>query len=130
MLTGRGREEVAIKALNLGANYYIKKGFDVKGQYGVLIHYIKTLVHQRRVEQELTLTQDRYRMLIDQLPFAVEIFAPNGDLQQVNTAFESLWHVKEEDLVGTYNVLENKKNRRNGITRKGQRHICGKIKCS
>ncbi|OLS26086.1 MAG: Response regulator SaeR [Candidatus Heimdallarchaeota archaeon LC_3] len=32
MLTGRGREEIAIKALNLGANYYIKKRFDVKGQ--------------------------------------------------------------------------------------------------
>ncbi|OLS26087.1 MAG: hypothetical protein HeimC3_10600 [Candidatus Heimdallarchaeota archaeon LC_3] len=80
------------------------------------------------MEQELTLTQDRYRMLINQLPFAVEIFAPNGDLQQVNSAFESLWHDKEEDLVGNYNVFENKKIEEMGLLEKVKEAFAGKLK--
>lgn len=34
IFTGRGREEIAMKALNLGANRYIQKGGDPKSQYG------------------------------------------------------------------------------------------------
>ncbi len=36
VFTGKGREEVAIKALNLGADRYLQKGGDPKSQYGVL----------------------------------------------------------------------------------------------
>ncbi|MFP4001436.1 MAG: PAS domain S-box protein [Thermoplasmata archaeon] len=36
IFTGKGREEVAMKALNLGADRYMQKGGDPKSQYGVL----------------------------------------------------------------------------------------------
>jgi len=41
MFTGKGREEVAIKALNLGADRYIQKGGNPKSQYSVLADSIK-----------------------------------------------------------------------------------------
>ena len=37
MFTGRGREEVAIKALNLGAEYYIKKEGEPESQFQELL---------------------------------------------------------------------------------------------
>ena len=40
IFTGQGREEVAITALNLGADYYIEKGGDPKSQYSELAHII------------------------------------------------------------------------------------------
>ena len=36
ILTGKGREEVVIKALNLGANRYIQKSTDPKAQFSAL----------------------------------------------------------------------------------------------
>ena len=41
IFTGKGREEVAIEALNLGANRYIQKGADIKSQYVVLAQAIE-----------------------------------------------------------------------------------------
>jgi len=47
IFTGKGREEVAIEALNRGANYYLQKGGDIKSLYGTLAHAIKEVVEQR-----------------------------------------------------------------------------------
>ncbi|KXA97080.1 hypothetical protein AKJ39_03750 [candidate division MSBL1 archaeon SCGC-AAA259J03] len=35
IFTGKGREEVAMEALNLGADRYLQKGGDPRSQYGV-----------------------------------------------------------------------------------------------
>ena len=52
IFTGKGREEVAIKALNLGANRYIQKGGDPKSQYDMLIDAIKkNYVHSKAEEK-------------------------------------------------------------------------------
>ena len=44
LFTGRGREEVAIKALNAEADFYLKKGTDVKAQYAELSNIIDQAV--------------------------------------------------------------------------------------
>ncbi len=44
IFTGRGREEVAIRALNLGADHYLRKGGESKSLFGELAHIIKQLV--------------------------------------------------------------------------------------
>lgn len=41
IFTGRGREKVAIEALNLGADRYIQKGGKARSQYGVLADAIR-----------------------------------------------------------------------------------------
>ncbi|MDD4325895.1 MAG: response regulator, partial [Candidatus Bathyarchaeota archaeon] len=40
LFTGKGREDIAIQALNLGANYYINKHGTPKTVYGELTHAI------------------------------------------------------------------------------------------
>jgi PAS domain S-box-containing protein len=59
ILTGRSQEAVAIRALNLGADYYLKKGTDeVSELFSQIAHKIVTEVEQRRSEEALELAYD------------------------------------------------------------------------
>jgi len=84
IFTGRGREEIAIDALNMGANYYIKKGEDLESQFRELLHVITRTVQHKQMEEALLQSQEQYRKLLDQFPFAIEVFLPSGDLEYVN----------------------------------------------
>ncbi|MFX0015942.1 MAG: PAS domain S-box protein [Promethearchaeota archaeon] len=71
IFTGRGREEVAIKALNLGANYYIEKSFDLESQFGELRHVIKQVDKHRRTQKALRESEERYRTIFDDSPISL-----------------------------------------------------------
>jgi len=51
IFTGRGREEVAIEALNSGADHYVQKGGDPRPQFTELIHTIKSSVEKKRAKE-------------------------------------------------------------------------------
>ncbi|MFA6673443.1 MAG: PAS domain S-box protein, partial [Methanoculleus sp.] len=50
IFTGRGREEVAIEALNNGADFYLQKGGDPKTQFSELANAVRQLAGRRRAE--------------------------------------------------------------------------------
>lgn len=62
LFTGRGREEVVIEALNIGADFYLQKGGDVKAQFAELVHKVRVAVSRREAEEELRITIDRLHM--------------------------------------------------------------------
>lgn len=51
LFTGKGHEEAAMGALNLGANRYLRKDRDPKTQYGELFHSIKKVMKRKKVEE-------------------------------------------------------------------------------
>ncbi|MEF8874870.1 MAG: PAS domain S-box protein [Candidatus Thermoplasmatota archaeon] len=53
MFTGKGREKVAMNALNLGADRYLQKGGDPKAQYEVLVDAIKQEFEHRGAEEKI-----------------------------------------------------------------------------
>ena len=59
MFTGKGREEVAIDALNLGADRYLQKGGDPKSQYKVLANTIEQEAEKKEMERSLRINQRR-----------------------------------------------------------------------
>lgn len=63
IFTGRGREEVAIQALNLGATHYLKKGGEPRSQFVEFEHHIRTAVSHRKSEIALHESEGRYRSL-------------------------------------------------------------------
>ena len=78
IFTGRGREEIVIQALNLGANYYIKKGGDPISQYRQLLHTIETVVKHQRVEQTLKKSQSSNQAILNAIPDLVFQFDREG----------------------------------------------------
>ncbi len=57
VFTGRGREDVAIEALNNGADFYIQKGGDPKAQFAVLANTIRQLARRRKAEAAASRTE-------------------------------------------------------------------------
>ncbi|MHA2365181.1 MAG: PAS domain S-box protein, partial [Candidatus Hodarchaeales archaeon] len=73
IFTGRGREEVAIKALNLGANRYIQKGGDPKAQYGVLTQAVIDEVEHKRAEEALVESQATQAGILKVAPVGIGV---------------------------------------------------------
>ncbi len=66
LFTGKGREDVAIKALNLGADRYVNKIGAPETVYGELIHSIKQLTQKKHVEKLLYEHQERIKKIAAQ----------------------------------------------------------------
>lgn len=47
----------------------------------------------------------RFRLLVEESPFGIQIFDPDGTLVQVNKAWETMWNIRAEEVVGRYNAL-------------------------
>ncbi|MHA1930727.1 MAG: PAS domain S-box protein, partial [Candidatus Thorarchaeota archaeon] len=65
IFTGKGREEIAIKALNLGATHYVIKGGEPKSQYAELIHIVRSSVEHFREKKALSESEERYRIVFE-----------------------------------------------------------------
>jgi DNA-binding response OmpR family regulator len=61
LFTGKGREEVAIEALNYGADFYLQKGGEPKSQFAELKNKVQQLVRRRVAEKALAESQEKYR---------------------------------------------------------------------
>ncbi len=80
MLTGKGREEVAMKTLNLGGDRYIQKGGAPKTQFAVLAQAIEQEVRHWQREGELK----RIGWLIKKEAGKRDYEPPYGDLSELN----------------------------------------------
>ncbi|MFW5898440.1 MAG: GAF domain-containing protein [Candidatus Saliniplasma sp.] len=68
ILTGKGREGVAMKALNLGADRYFQKGLDSSVLYEMVSNAILDEIDIRETEKELSKTRDIYVKIAKNLP--------------------------------------------------------------
>ncbi len=116
LFTGKGREEVAIKALNLGADAYQNKQGNTETVYGELSHNISLVVDRNRAKQALEESEKRYRILMEQASDAILVHDEKGIIIDANQrACKNLGYTKEE-LVGMTTddieseIPENKKN--------------------
>jgi len=67
ILTGRSQEAVAIRALNLGANFYLKKGSqDIKDLFSQIAYQIKTEVESRRTDEALEVAYNELEVRVKQ----------------------------------------------------------------
>lgn len=75
LFTGRGREDVAIEALNSGADFYLQKGGDPNSQFAELAHMIRSSVAAMRSERELARNEERFRLMAENSEDMVYRFA-------------------------------------------------------
>lgn len=72
------------------------------------------ITEQRRAEQALRQSEARFRGLMEQAPFSIQVFSPDGRTLRVNRAWEQLWGVSLPQI-GDYNVLQDPQLAAKGI---------------
>lgn len=102
IFTGKSREEVAIKALNLGADYYINKFGNPETVYGEIAHAVKRAVETRHAEQMLTESEEKYRSIVELAPDSIITFDMKGVITSVNNASTTMSGYSKDELVGKH----------------------------
>jgi PAS domain S-box-containing protein len=75
---------------------------------------LRDVTECRWAEEELRLSEERFRALMEQSPLSTQVFAPDGRTLRVNRAWEELWGTRLED-VADYNVLHDPQLAAKGI---------------
>lgn len=81
---------------------------------GTVAAQLAQALDRNEAEQRLRESESRFRALMDQAPFSVQIFSPEGRTLRVNPAWCELWGVGLEQ-VADYNVLEDPQLEAKGV---------------
>ncbi|ABS54977.1 multi-sensor signal transduction histidine kinase [Methanoregula boonei 6A8] len=103
LFTGRGREEVVIKAIDSGTDFYVQKGGDPRAQFAELAHKIRQAVGRRSAEILRIASEKRLADIINFLPDATFAIDPTGTVIAWNRAIEELTGIPSSDMVGKGN---------------------------
>jgi len=104
MFTGKGREEVAIEALNRGANGYLQKGTDIESMFGTLTHVIRAEVAKTRAEDALQESEKHFRALIENSSDIIQIVDSEGVIRYVSPSVQQILGYKPEELIGRLSI--------------------------
>jgi len=96
MFTGKGREDVAMEALNLEANRYIQKGGDPTSQYGLLAETVKQEIERKRSEEEVR----KLSSMVKNSSEAIICTDKNFKITFVNESAEEMFGYCSEELKG------------------------------
>jgi PAS domain S-box-containing protein len=100
MFTGKGREEVAIKALNLGANQYLNKVGDTETVYTELAHSIMELARTKKAEEKQCESENKFRNLFEKADDGLVFVDPSGIIVDINQRAVEIAEKRREDIVG------------------------------
>jgi PAS domain S-box-containing protein len=100
MFTGKGREEVAMEALNRGANYYLQKDGNIEYLYGNLAEAIKEKVEQKRTADKIAELEEERQIVLDSVPAVIFHVDSNGNYVYVNRLFAMTYGLTPEDFKG------------------------------
>jgi PAS domain S-box-containing protein len=97
IFTGKGREDVAIEALNLGADRYLSKIGGPETVYGELSHSLRETVSRRRAEKALAESEEKWRTLAEQSPNMIFVNR-QGKVVYANKKCEEIMGYKKEEF--------------------------------
>ncbi len=101
------------REVRFGERYYQQAISPIPGSDLVRV-YALDVTERHLAEEELRISEERFRATIEQSPLSVQIFSPDGRTLRVNRAWEELWGVTLDDVEG-YNILEDRQLADKGI---------------
>jgi PAS domain S-box-containing protein len=99
LFTGKGREEVAIQALNLGADGYFNKQGTPETVYGELFHGIRQSVERKKAKDALKVSEENFRAYLESSPISIFVANQEGKYEYVNEAASRLLAYSREELL-------------------------------
>jgi len=100
MFTGKGREDVAMKALNLGADRYLNKHGDPEAVYGELAYSVRQAVERERAQTTVKRSEEKFRSLFENARDVIVLMDLKGNVTAINKAAAEYGFKKEDDVVG------------------------------
>ena len=101
LFTGKGREEVAIKALNLGGDGYYNKQGSTETVYGELANGIRLAAQRMSMKNQLVESEQKYSTVFENSPDAIVIFSRlDQKISEINKAAEQLWGYSKNEIIG------------------------------
>jgi len=100
IFTGKGREEVAINALNLGADQYLDKSGDPQTVYCELAHGIRQAVEKKRAEGLLKESEALLRQITDNMLDMISLSDDKGIFKYVSPSHKRILGYETGDLLG------------------------------
>jgi PAS domain S-box-containing protein len=98
LFTGKGREEVAIKALNLGADGYYNKQGSPETVYGELTHGIRRSFEHQKTDELLRKSQEELKAIVNNAPIGIATSDSNMQFKSANEAFCRIVGYSEDEL--------------------------------
>ena len=90
LFTGKGREEIVIKAIENGADFYLQKGGHPTAQFAELVQKIRAAVERRTSENALKESEVRFRTMIDWTHDWEYWIGPNREFIYVSPSVEHI----------------------------------------
>ncbi len=84
---------------------------------------------RKNAQEKIINSEERFRQLMEQSPLAMEILAPDGKINEVNTAWKKLWNVSDEEAAETiekYNMLTDPQLEKLGVMDEVKKAFKGK----
>ncbi len=101
LFTGRGREEVAIEALNSGVDFYLKKGGEPSSQFAELKNLLIQMSRRRQAEDAMTHNARRFRAMIENSMDIIGVMDRNSTLRYVSPSISKILGYSVDEVIGT-----------------------------
>lgn len=100
VLTGKGREEVAMDALNLGADRYLQKGEDTESLYRILSLAIIQEIQRKKATEKIRESEKKYKTIFESTGTGMVILEEDMTISLVNNKFEEITEYAQEEVEG------------------------------
>jgi signal transduction histidine kinase/DNA-binding response OmpR family regulator len=101
IFTGKGREDVAIEALNTGADFYLQKGGDPRSQFAELGNMIRQAANKRRAEEALRESEQQLHAILQGSPIPQFVIDRHHRVAHWNRALEQHTGIPANEVIGT-----------------------------
>jgi PAS domain S-box-containing protein len=100
MFTGKGREEVAVKAWSLGADHYVNKAGDPETVYCELAHCLRSTMEKRFAEAQIKETVQRLQTIYQNAVEGISYVDAEENIVFANKAFADIIGYEPDQLEG------------------------------
>lgn len=103
LFTGKGRDEIAVKALNSGAFRYLDKRGDPEATYTELASCIHQATEYNRTQQMLKESEKRFRAIFDTSIDAILVLSDGGEIVYSNKSAKSMLDYARDQIIKALN---------------------------